>query len=426
MSILHRLKSTKSIKTISDQKVPEIEEFPLNSSEYKIIGIVGKGAFSHVYGAECTSKKNKKVAIKVIKLETDELDGYHDDDDIKNLSIEEIQQEAAIMKSLRHQNVVLLYASFVAYHELWLIMPFISGGSISHILLHSKNDLFRHGIKDESIICCILRDILLGLNYIHNQQRIHRDIKGGNILIDGTNGAARLADFGVSGALLENGLKKRSRNTQTGTPCWMAPEVMRHQQYNVKADIWSLGITALELAFGTTPYTKFRSAMKIQMEILDGPEPTVDGMSKNHSFSKSFKQFVSKCCVKDPSRRLSAMELLGTEFIHKYAKDQRFMIDNFVPHLFKTKLRQCAKRDLPLSLQTKQSIGSDHGMEELSFSFGTDCSSTDEDIADPMEDQVEQVKCVKKSKFTVKTVEDDDVKTEPKKKSRFTVTTAAD
>ena len=264
VSLLNRLKSTKSMKDVSkEQKIPEIEKYEANKSDYKIIGIIGKGAFAKVYGAECISKKNKKVAIKVIKLETD--DDYGDNSDIKPLQISDIQQEAAIMSQLRHENIVSCFASFVVRDELWLIMPFVSGGSVTYILSHSINNHFKDGIKNENILCNILRDTLCGVSYMHNQGRIHRDIKGRNILIDGENGIAMLADFGVSGALLEGGLKKRGRNTMTGTPCWMAPEVMKHQRYNHKADIWSLGITALELAFATTPYTKLKSPMKVSV-----------------------------------------------------------------------------------------------------------------------------------------------------------------
>eukprot|EP01084_Bolivina_argentea_P222784 377051_1 len=182
-----------------------------------------------------------KIQNKAIKLETD--DDYEENADIKPLQISNIQQEAAIMSQLRHENIVSCYASFVVRDELWLIMPFVSGGSVSYILSHSLKSHFTKGIKDKNILCCVLKDTLSGISYMHNQGRIHRDIKGRNILIDGENGTAMLADFGVSGALLEGGLKKRGRNTMTGTPCWMAPEVMKHQRYNHKADIWSLGIT---------------------------------------------------------------------------------------------------------------------------------------------------------------------------------------
>merc|ERR1719411_39136 len=321
-AIISRLKSNKNVReNVVEAKQAEIEQYKSEASDYRIIGIIGKGAFAKVYGAECISKKNKKVAVKVIKLETDD-DVYGDNGDMKPLQIADIQQEAAIMSQLRHANIVSCYTSFVVRDELWLVMPFVSGGSISYILSHSLQGRFSKGIKDENILCGILKDTLLGVQYMHNQGRIHRDIKGRNILIDGEDGTAMLADFGVSGALLEGGLKKRGRNTMTGTPCWMAPEVMKHQRYNHKADIWSLGITALELAFATTPYTKLKSPMKVMMEIMDGKSPTVDSMDKGNKFSKAFKNFISKCLVKDPQKRLSAMELLQTDFIKKNAKDR--------------------------------------------------------------------------------------------------------
>jgi len=126
----------KSMKNLDEQKTPEIKQYKSEHSDYRIIGIIGKGAFAKVYGAECISKKNKKVAVKVIKLETDD-DMYGDNGDCKPLQIADIQQEAAIMSQLRHANIVSCYTSFVVRDELWLVMPFVSGGSITYILSHS-------------------------------------------------------------------------------------------------------------------------------------------------------------------------------------------------------------------------------------------------------------------------------------------------
>eukprot|EP01083_Nonionella_stella_P004441 12839_1 len=112
-----------------------------------------------------------KIQNKAIKLETD--DDYEENADIKPLQISNIQQEAAIMSQLRHENIVSCYASFVVRDELWLIMPFVSGGSVSYILSHSLKSHFTKGIKDENILCCILKDTLSGISYMHNQGRIH-------------------------------------------------------------------------------------------------------------------------------------------------------------------------------------------------------------------------------------------------------------
>jgi len=416
--MFNRLKQTKSNKTLAnsggDQK--EIEVYPAEKSDYHIIGIIGKGAFAKVYGAECISKSRKMVAVKVIKLETE--DSYGDSADIKPLQIADIQQEAAIMSSLKHINIVSCFCSFVVRDELWLIMPFVSGGSVTYILSHSLDGQFKMGIKDENILSCILKDALSGISYMHDQGRIHRDIKGRNILIDGETGTAMLADFGVSGALLEGGLKKRGRNTMTGTPCWMAPEVMKHQRYNHKADIWSLGITALELAFATTPYTKLKSPMKVMMEIMDGKSPTVDSMDKNNKFSKAFKNFISKCLVKDAQKRLSAKELLQTEFIRK-AKDKAFMKEKFVKYIKQIQIKKCGTHDLPASLSNKYEVKVDqHGDEQgddvdgtpsnPNFSFSTSVRLDEEELNSMGDDldpnDQEQPKTEKKGKFMVTTI----------------------
>jgi len=426
-----KLRTGKSNRDLTDKKVPDIEVYPADKAEYNIIGIIGKGAFAKVYGAECTSKQNKKVAVKVIKLETD--DGYGDSADMKPLQIADIQQEAAIMSSLKHENIVSCYCSFVVRDELWLIMPFVSGGSVTYILSHSVDHQFKSGIKDENILGSILRDALSGIAYMHNQGRIHRDIKGRNILVDGQTGTAMLADFGVSGALLEGGLKKRGRNTMTGTPCWMAPEVMKHQRYNHKADIWSLGITALELAFATTPYTKLKSPMKVMMEIMDGKSPTVDSMDKNNKFSAGFKKFIAKCLVKDAQKRLSAMELLQTDFIKKNAKDRAFMTEKFVKFVKQIEIKKCGAHDMPASLSTKYEVKVDHDGDEVpadetpsnpNFSFSTSVHLEADEIKPHSGSEAEiedSTTTEKKGKFTVTVV-----KEQQQKKPKFTVTTESD
>merc|ERR1712176_962202 len=131
---------------------------------------------------------------------------------------------------------------------------------------------------------------------------------------------------------------------------------MKHQRYNHKADIWSLGITALELAFATTPYTKLKSPMKVMMEIMDGKSPTVDSMDKGNKFSKGFKNFIAKCLVKDAQKRLSATELLQSEFIRKNAKDRQFMKEKFVCFIKRIHVKKRGVHDLPNSLSTKYEV----------------------------------------------------------------------
>lgn len=277
---------------------------------------IGSGAFASVYSAVC-KKNNKRVAVKVIELEPENDDGND------QTSITDIQKEAAILHSMKHENIVRCYASFVFQRELWLIMPVLSGSCADIMGVESK---FVKGFKDEGILSTILSDVLKGLNYVHSNNRIHRDVKARNILLT-FDGVAKLADFGVSGTLVEGGLRKRGRDTITGTPCWMAPEVMNKEKHNHKADIWSLGITALELAFGKAPNSD-KQAIKIMLAIMDNPPPTVDDQGPN-DFSKNFKKFVAKCLVKEPQKRSSAKELLDHSFI-KQAKDSKYLKEKII------------------------------------------------------------------------------------------------
>lgn len=211
---------------------------------------VGSGAFAKVLQARCESK-GEDVAVKVMALEN------------ITTSMEEIQTEVCAMKMNKHPNVLDLYCCFVVRSDLWLVMPLMDKGSCYYAMRHQR----RSGVYAdgqgfaEDVIVTIVRELLQGLAYIHGHQQIHRDIKAGNILIN-SRGRVAIADFGVAGwtdkgdraggasggssAAVSGG-----RKTFVGTPCWMAPEVMEQQKaYNQKADIWSVGITTLELAKG--------------------------------------------------------------------------------------------------------------------------------------------------------------------------------
>uniref|UniRef100_A0ACD5U4X6 Uncharacterized protein n=1 Tax=Avena sativa TaxID=4498 RepID=A0ACD5U4X6_AVESA len=186
-------------------------------------------------------------------------------------------------------------------------MPFMTEGSCLHLMKIAYPDGF-----EEPVIASILKETLKALEYLHRQGQIHRDVKAGNILIDSA-GIVKLGDFGVSACMFDRGDRQRSRNTFVGTPCWMAPEVLQPGTgYNFKADIWSFGITALELAHGHAPFSKY-PPMKVLLMTLQNAPPGLD-YDRDRRFSKAFKEMVAMCLVKDQTKRPTAEKLLKHSF----------------------------------------------------------------------------------------------------------------
>ncbi|KAJ7528478.1 hypothetical protein O6H91_15G005200 [Diphasiastrum complanatum] len=277
----------------------EKKSYPLVSTDYELLEEVGQGVSAIVYRAICTPFK-EVVAIKSLDMER------------CNSSLDDIRREAQTMSLIDHPNVVKAYCSFMVGQFLWVVMPYMAGGSCLHIMQAAFPDGF-----DEPVIATLLRETLKALEYLHRNGHIHRDVKAGNILV-AENGGVKLGDFGVSACMFDRGDRQRSRITFVGTPCWMAPEVMEQLHgYNFKADIWSFGITALELAHGHAPFSKY-PPMKVLLMTLQNAPPGLD-YERDKRFSKSFKEMIAMCLVKDPAKRPSAEKLLKHSFF-KHAK----------------------------------------------------------------------------------------------------------
>ncbi|TFK22605.1 Pkinase-domain-containing protein [Coprinopsis marcescibilis] len=252
---------------------------------YHRLETIGKGAYGSVHKGKHIPTGNV-VALKIIELDTP-------DDDVAD-----IQREVALLTQLRDApNITKYFGCYMDASRVWIAMEYAQGGSV-HTLMKASKD----GCIEEKYTAVIIREVLVGLNYLHKVPVIHRDMKAANVLVT-ASGKVMICDFGVS-ALLTTVSSKRT--TLTGTPYWMAPEVIQGvSAYDTKADIWSLGVMIYEMIKGTPPHANLDKF--IVMDLIPRTKPPRLQESEG---SKDMRDFMSFCLKESPHERLPAEELL--------------------------------------------------------------------------------------------------------------------
>lgn len=265
----------------------ELIEEAARTTHYLIERKVGRGAFGEVYQGT-NRETGEQIAIKIIDLEETK-------DDIFKIH-REIQ---ALTQGQYCRQLTRYFGSQTHHTKLWIAMEYVDGGSV--------HDIVKQTPLEERFIAIVVREVLLGLKFLFEDTgKIHRDVKAANILL-ARDGYVKLADFGATGQLTDTMTKCQ---TFVGSPYWMAPEVMTANRYDYKADIWSLGITCIEMATGKPPNWKVHPLQVISV-IPSQPAPRLEG----DNFSRVFKQFVSVCLVKDPKTRPTFAMLLRHPFV---------------------------------------------------------------------------------------------------------------
>ena len=298
----------------------DILSIPSNPEDiFTLLNPIGHGAFGYVYRAIHNSSK-KIYAIKIINYFKENINFLENKSHINNINFcyQTVQQETSLMKKVSSSNFILkYYGSYFSRktNSLWLIIEYCSFGSTIDLML-AMNRLYT-----EIEVATMIKMVLQGLIIIHDKKLIHRDIKGANILLS-EDGYAKLGDFGVGTKLL---LKENYRTSIKGSPYWMSPQVIQKENYDSKTDIWSLGITCIELTQGEPPFSDLNPN-----EVLDfiGNKKFIFDdffQKKKSNYSKEFIHFVSKCLEINPEKRASAKELIKHEFILKYAKDNIYL-----------------------------------------------------------------------------------------------------
>ncbi|XP_024589531.1 mitogen-activated protein kinase kinase kinase kinase 1 isoform X1 [Neophocaena asiaeorientalis asiaeorientalis] len=270
---------------------------------YDLLQRLGGGTYGEVFKAR-DKVTGDLVALKMVKMEPD--------DDVSTL-----QKEILILKTCRHPNIVAYHGSYLWLQKLWICMEFCGAGSLQDIYQVT-------GPLSELQISYVCREVLQGLAYLHSQKKIHRDIKGANILINDA-GEVRLADFGISAQI---GATLARRLSFIGTPYWMAPEVAAvalKGGYNELCDIWSLGVTAIELAELQPPLFDVHPLRVLFLMTKSGYQPP--RLKEKGKWSAAFHNFVKVTLTKSPKKRPGATKMLTHQLVSQPGLNRGLIVD---------------------------------------------------------------------------------------------------
>jgi len=264
---------------------------------------IGQGASGSVYVARIRENATSPMAKRILAENGPRAQVAIKQMDLRNQPRKElIVNEIIVMKDSKHPNIVNFLDAFLQeeHSELWVVMEFMEGGALTDVIDNNPN-------ISEDQIATICLETCKGLEHLHNQNIIHRDIKSDNVLLDG-RGNVKITDFGFCAKLTE---QRSKRATMVGTPYWMAPEVVKQKEYGNKVDIWSLGIMAIEMIESEPPYLNEEPLKALYLIATNG----TPRLKKPDRLSKELKAFLSVCLCVDVKSRASASELINHDFL---------------------------------------------------------------------------------------------------------------